>query len=112
MSCCVTFITYAERWHQILRTYEDQMAPGVLGVPKPGPDASTTASLENTSRSLSRLEDMFLQHMKLLIDELNLCSATETVQFLCLVVRLDYNLFYDAAIAKDRGRRQQRKKGE
>lgn len=55
---------------------------------------SGSLSIEAQERVLHRLEENFLYHMKLLIDALNYYSAIETVQFLCLVVRLDYNTFY------------------
>jgi gamma-tubulin complex component 2 len=44
--------------------------------------------------------------MKLLIEALNYYSAAETVQFLCLVVRLDYNQFYNHVTLSSGGHRQ------
>jgi len=55
---------------------------------------SGPVSLEQQEKTLHKFEDNFLYHIKLLIEALNFYSATETVQFLCLVVRLDYNLYY------------------
>jgi gamma-tubulin complex component 2 len=50
--------------------------------------------MEQAMKRLNEFEDGFVYHIKLLIDALNFYSATETVQYLCLVVRLDYNQFY------------------
>ncbi|KAG0174694.1 hypothetical protein DFQ28_007579 [Apophysomyces sp. BC1034] len=107
MNSCVIFVSHAERYAHLLRTFEEQTTPGVFNIPKNDPDAATVASIENASRTLTKIDGTFLYHMKLLIEALNHYSATETVQFLCLVVRLDYNQYYNDSITKDRNRRQQ-----
>ncbi|KAI8393950.1 Spc98 family-domain-containing protein [Radiomyces spectabilis] len=102
MNSCVLFAAHAQRFTQLLKKLEDQHTPNVFGIPKGGQgDPQTVSLIENTNRALSKLEETFLYHMKLLIEALNHFSAIETVQFLCLVVRLDYNLFYNTSISKE-----------
>ncbi|KAI9022773.1 Spc98 family-domain-containing protein [Phycomyces nitens] len=100
---CTYFTKLAEQFNEILNQLEDQQV-NVLGVPKGGVGAKSTlaASLENSNLTLAKIEDAFLFHIGLLIEALNYYSATETVQFLSLVVRIDYNLFYKANTGRDR----------
>lgn len=94
MTSCVVFATHTDRFVQLLKSMVEQQSPDEFGIPKGGLSdtaAAIQASFENTSRSLNKLEESFSYHMRLLIEALNYYSATETVQFLCLVVRLDYN---------------------
>ncbi|CEP11290.1 hypothetical protein [Parasitella parasitica] len=94
---CMSFTTQAEKYTNILAILQDGQTVDRFGVPIAGIHDSTWASFENINRALSKIEDSFLYHMKLLIDALNFYSAQETVQYLCLVVRLDYNQFYNNA---------------
>ncbi|KAI9314839.1 gamma-tubulin complex component protein [Dichotomocladium elegans] len=94
MTSCAIFATHTVRFTQLLKMLEDQQSPDTFGVPKGGVGeaaAAAKSSFESTDKSLKKLEDSFSYHMKLLIDALSYYSATETVQFLCLVVRLNYN---------------------
>lgn len=94
MSSCLKFASYTEKFSQILQSLEDQRS-GLFGMPKLGTDSiSNNTNFEAIQKSLSKMEEAFGYHMKLLIDALNYFSATETVQFLCLVARLDYNSFF------------------
>ncbi|CAO3595871.1 unnamed protein product [Absidia cylindrospora] len=94
MNSCVKFSHQAERYTQLIQTMENQRS-GLSRMPKQGLDSKTIeAHFETAQRSLNKLEEGVAYHMKLLINALNLYSATETVQFLCLVMRLDYNAFY------------------
>ncbi|KAI8642320.1 Spc98 family-domain-containing protein [Parasitella parasitica] len=94
---CMSFTTQAEKYTNILAILQDGQTIDRFGVPIAGVHDTTWASFENINRALSKIEDSFLYHMKLLIDALNFYSAQETVQYLCLVVRLDYNQFYNNA---------------
>lgn len=88
----MAFTTQAEKYTALLQALEDGQKLDRFGVSKMSD--STISLFESTNRALSKIEESFLYHMKLLIDALNFYSAQETVQFLCLVVRLDYNQFY------------------
>lgn len=98
ISSCVAFTTHAEKYNLLLKALEEEQKVDRYGVPKIS-DA-TTDLFESTNRTLSKIEESFLYHMKLLIDALNFYSAHDTVQFLCLVVRLDYNQFYNTKETK------------
>lgn len=93
----MTFTTQAEKYSNLLSVLEDGQSVDKFGVPKSGLHDTATALFDNANRSLSKIEDSFSYHMKLLIDALNFYSAQETIQYLCLVVRLDYNQFYNNA---------------
>ncbi|RUS24463.1 Spc98 family-domain-containing protein, partial [Jimgerdemannia flammicorona] len=104
MSTCVLLTLTTDRFTRLLTTLDAQLN-GTLSVRTAsvgsasgsvaGGSLGTGAlSMEIQERALHKIEENFLYHMKLLIDALNYYSATETVQFLCLVVRLDYNTFY------------------
>ncbi|GAN09739.1 spc97 like protein [Mucor ambiguus] len=97
ISSCMAFTTQAEKYSHLLNSLENSQTVDRFGVPISGLHDSAQAMYDIANRSLSRLEDSFLYHMKLLIDALNFYSAQETVQYLCLVVRLDYNQFYSNA---------------
>ncbi|KAI8341283.1 Spc98 family-domain-containing protein [Chlamydoabsidia padenii] len=90
MAYCVKFSHQAERYTQLLEAKQE------AGISKPGldPETNTNTQFESAQRLLTKMEETIRYHMKLLIDALNFYSATETVQFLCLVARLDYNTFY------------------
>ncbi|CAO3622233.1 unnamed protein product [Cunninghamella blakesleeana] len=97
MGSCMKFTSYTEKFSQILQSLEDQRS-GLFGMPKLGTNSiSNNSNFETIQKSLSKIEEAFGYHMKLLIDALNYFSATETVQFLCLVARLDYNSFFCAS---------------
>lgn len=95
---CRTFVTQAEKYTSLLEVLEQEQGIDQFGVPRAGLSDTSSSVFETTKRSLSKIEESFLYHMKLLIEALNYFSAAETVQFLCLVVRLDYNQFYNNAI--------------
>ncbi|CAO0801958.1 unnamed protein product [Mucor circinelloides] len=106
---CMAFTTQAEKYNHLLASLENSQTVDRFGVPISGLHESAQAMYDIANRSLSRLEDSFLYHMKLLIDALNFYSAQETVQYLCLVVRLDYNQFYsNAPMARDASSARQR----
>ncbi|KAL9547650.1 hypothetical protein MBANPS3_006068 [Mucor bainieri] len=108
-SSCMAFTMQAEKYSHILTTLENSQMVDRFGVPVSGLHDTAQAMYDTASRSLSRLEDSFLYHMKLLIDALNFYSAQETVQYLCLVVRLDYNQFYsNAPMTRDTSSARQR----
>ncbi|KAG1302272.1 hypothetical protein G6F64_011071 [Rhizopus arrhizus] len=93
---CVAFTTQAERYSSLLEQIEQEQRQSLFGMPRDGlGDTSSTILIENSQRALSKIEETFLYHMRLLMDALNFYSAAETTQFLCLVVRLDYNQFYN-----------------
>ncbi|CAG8475833.1 4583_t:CDS:10 [Paraglomus occultum] len=81
---CVLFANYTDKFRKSLMALKSQTDGNNSGA----------VSLEQQEKTLHKFEDNFLYHIKLLIEALNFYSATETVQFLCLVVRLDYNLYY------------------
>jgi gamma-tubulin complex component 2 len=92
----VAFTTQAERYSSLLEQIEQEQRQSLFGMPRDGlGDTSSTILIENSQRALSKIEETFLYHMRLLMDALNFYSAAETTQFLCLVVRLDYNQFYN-----------------
>jgi gamma-tubulin complex component 2 len=97
MQYCVTFTTQAEKYSSLLTVLEEEQAVDRFGIPKAGLVDTSLVLFENFNRSLAKIEESFLKYMKLLINTLNLHSGQETVQFLCLVVRLDYNQFYSNA---------------
>ncbi|KAF9435799.1 hypothetical protein BGZ76_005507 [Entomortierella beljakovae] len=90
MSTCIKFTNYTERFTRALTAMETQLDEEAA-VMAP---ANQTQQIEQAMRRLNEFDDGFTYHLKLLIEALNFYSATETVQFLCLVVRLDYNQFY------------------
>lgn len=91
MASCVKFSLQAERYTQLLEAKQKQQSM-LSGLPDAGPDSkSTNTQFEAVQRSLAKMEEGIRYHMKLLLDALNFFSATETVQFLCLVARLDFN---------------------
>ena len=79
----VLFCLYHEKFTKSLSTLELKVE-----------STSIPLQMDSIDRTLHKFEDNFFYHIKLLIEALNFYSATETVQFLCLVVRLDYNLYY------------------
>ena len=81
----VLFCLYHEKFTKSLSTLELQVESASTSIP---------LQMDSIDRTLHKFEDNFFYHIKLLIEALNFYSATETVQFLCLVVRLDYNLYY------------------
>ncbi|KAF9910919.1 hypothetical protein EC991_005093 [Linnemannia zychae] len=90
MSTCIKFASYTDRFTRALMAMENQLdAETAVMAP-----ANQIQLMEQAMKRLNELEDGFVYHIKLLIDALNFYSATETVQYLCLVVRLDYNQFY------------------
>ncbi|KAI7852825.1 Spc98 family-domain-containing protein [Circinella umbellata] len=97
MTSCTVFVAQTERFSQLLNTLVEQQSLDQFGIPKGGLSEAfnhTQSAFENAQRTLIKIEETFSYHMKLLIDALNYYSATETVQFLCLVVRLDYNQYH------------------
>ncbi|KAI8385733.1 gamma-tubulin complex component protein [Blakeslea trispora] len=99
MSSCIAFTTQAEKFTHVLTLLEKEKKPDQFGVPESSLQSDSSSTLyETTNGALSKIENSFLYHMKLLIDALNFYSTQETVQFLCLVVRLDYNQFYDNSV--------------
>ncbi|KAF9174729.1 hypothetical protein BGX20_010127 [Mortierella sp. AD010] len=90
MSTCIKFTNYTDRFTRALTAMETQLDDEATAMAP----SNQIQQIQQAIRRLSEFENGFTYHLKLLIDALNLYSATETVQFLCLVVRLDYNLFY------------------
>ncbi|KAF9333918.1 hypothetical protein BG006_002986 [Podila minutissima] len=90
MSTCIKFTNYTDKFTRALLAMETQLDPE-KAVMAP---ANQVQLIEQAIRRLNEFEDGFIYHLKLLIEALNFYSATESVQFLCLVVRLDYNQFY------------------
>ncbi|KFH71890.1 hypothetical protein MVEG_02184 [Podila verticillata NRRL 6337] len=90
MSTCIKFTNYTDKFTRALLAMETQLDPE-KAVMAP---ANQVQLIEQAMRRLNEFEDGFIYHLKLLIEALNFYSATESVQFLCLVVRLDYNQFY------------------
>ncbi|KAF9181835.1 hypothetical protein BGZ50_005300 [Haplosporangium sp. Z 11] len=90
MSMCIKFSNYTDRFTRALAAMENQLNDETAAIAP----ASQVQQIEQAMRRLNEYEDLFVYHLKLLIEALNFYSATETVQFLCLVVRLDYNQFY------------------
>ncbi|KAI1316726.1 hypothetical protein EDD11_009542 [Mortierella claussenii] len=93
MSTCIKFTNYTDRFARALSAMERIETQSGSGLVATAP-AIQVQQIEQAMRRLNEFEDVFVYHLKLLIDALNFYSATETVQFLCLVVRLDYNQFY------------------
>lgn len=99
----MTFATQAEKYTGILQALEEEQKIGRFGVPNAGLSESVAANrFESSVRLLTKMEESFSYHMKLLIEALNYYSAAETVEFLCLVVRLDYNQFYSNIVTRER----------
>ncbi|KAG0091455.1 hypothetical protein BGZ92_000657 [Podila epicladia] len=90
MSTCIRFTNYTDKFTRALLAMETQLDPE-KAVMAP---VNQVQLIEQAIRRLNEFEDGFIYHLKLLIEALNFYSATESVQFLCLVVRLDYNQFY------------------
>ncbi|KAI9245069.1 Spc98 family-domain-containing protein [Sporodiniella umbellata] len=85
---CVAFTVQAEKYSSLLEQMEEERKSTMFGVPREGLGDSipTAALIENSQRAISKLEETFLYHMRLLVDALNFFSATETTQFPCLVM--------------------------
>ncbi|ORE20229.1 hypothetical protein BCV71DRAFT_89003 [Rhizopus microsporus] len=95
IKACIKFTTLAEKFNRVLNQLEEEQSQDVFGMPKVGlKDTPTTIVFENSQRRLGEIEHAFVYHMNLLIEELHL-RTTEETQFLCLLVRLDYNQFYN-----------------
>lgn len=90
MLTCTKFAKYTESFTGAVKVMNTVMDESMGGMMPP----SQTEKIQKAIRRLNEFEDGFIYHMKILIDALNHFSATETVRFLCLVVRLDYNQFY------------------
>ncbi|KAF9899436.1 hypothetical protein BX616_003034, partial [Lobosporangium transversale] len=90
MSTCIKFTNYTDRFTRALMSMEIQLDPERAATAP----SNQGQQIEQAMKRLNEFEDSFVYHLKLLIDALNFYSASETVQFLCLVVRLDYNQFY------------------
>ncbi|KAF9978542.1 hypothetical protein BGZ73_001961 [Actinomortierella ambigua] len=90
ISTCIKFANYTEKFTRALSAMEIQLDDEAASKAPP----SQTQLIEQAMRRLNEFEDGFLYHIKLLMEALHFYSATETVQFLCLVVRLDFNQFY------------------
>ncbi|KAI9279674.1 gamma-tubulin complex component protein [Umbelopsis sp. AD052] len=108
MTTCVLFANYTDKFTHALTVLEKQYSSEKFGVGSGKFGNTSGITLESQSRSLHKIEENFSYHMKLLIDALNYYSATETLQFLCLVVRLDYNSYY----GKDQNKERSRYEGE
>ncbi|KAG9300602.1 hypothetical protein G9A89_005202 [Geosiphon pyriformis] len=89
---CVLFANYTDKFAKSLISLQALVNPSNTSVSNS--NTSLSSALEQHDKTLHKFEDNFLYHIRLLIDALNFYSATETVQFLCLVVRLDYNQYY------------------
>ncbi|KAF9921599.1 hypothetical protein FBU30_008353 [Linnemannia zychae] len=89
MSTCIKFTNYTDKFTRALIAMESQLETTTMAAP-----ANQIQQIEQAMKRLNEFEDSFTYHIKLLIEALNFYSATEAVQYLCLVVRLDYNQFY------------------
>lgn len=98
----MTFATQAEKYTGLLQSLEEEQKIGRFGVPNAGLSEGAANRFESSARLLTKMEESFSYHMKLLIEALNYYSAAETVEFLCLVVRLDYNQFYSSIVTRER----------
>ncbi|KAF9366693.1 hypothetical protein BGX34_010368 [Mortierella sp. NVP85] len=90
MSTCTRFAKCAETYTSIVMSMNAALDDETADMVTPG----QKEEIQKAMTLLNKLEEGFIHHMKFLIEALNLYSATETVRFLCLVVRLDYNQFY------------------
>lgn len=90
MSTCIKFTNYTDRFTRALMAMENQLDEETAAMAP----SNQVQQIEQAMKRLNEFEDGFIYHIKLLIEALNFYSATETVQYLCLVVRLDYNQFY------------------
>jgi gamma-tubulin complex component 2 len=54
----------------------------------------TSERLVQLDRALTKVENSWAYHVRLMIDSLKLFSSTEASQFLVLMNRLDFNGFY------------------
>ncbi|KAF8943777.1 hypothetical protein BGZ47_005073 [Haplosporangium gracile] len=90
MSTCIKFTNYTDRFTRALMAMENQLDEETAAKAP----SNQVQQIEQAMKRLNEFEDGFIYHIKLLIEALNFYSATETVQYLCLVVRLDYNQFY------------------
>lgn len=97
---CLQFAAQAENYTELLTHLEQEQRIGRFGLPNAGITETSSSVFESSMRMLQKMEDAFLYHMSLLIEALNYYSAAETVQFLCLVVRLDYNQFYNNNVTR------------
>ncbi|KAI9486037.1 MAG: gamma-tubulin complex component protein [Benjaminiella poitrasii] len=108
---CLAFTAQAEKYNDLLIVLEEGQAKDRYGVPIAGLNDTSHQLFDSSSKALSKIEESFLYHMKLLIDALNFYSAQETVQFLCLVIQLDYNQFYyHTSISKEQSRSSSRQR--
>ena len=90
MTQCNKFAAYTDRFTRALMAMESQLVEeSATMVPQ-----AQVQSIEQAMRRLNEFEQQFVYHLQLLIQALSFFSATETTQFLCLIVRLDYNQFY------------------
>ncbi|KAF9987740.1 hypothetical protein BGZ65_002119 [Modicella reniformis] len=95
MAGCIRFAKYTDTCTAAVKTMNDLALKDYLGEAKVAmAPPSQVEKIQKAMQRLNEYETGFVYHMKLLIEALNLFSATETVRFLCLVVRLDYNQFY------------------
>ncbi|KAI8361191.1 Spc98 family-domain-containing protein [Mortierella sp. GBAus27b] len=90
MSTCIRFAKYSETFTGAVNAMNATMEESMDKAVPP----SQTEKIQKAMQRLNEFEDGFIYHMKFLIEALNLFGATETVRFVCLVVRLDYNQFY------------------
>ncbi|KAF9084684.1 hypothetical protein BGX23_010317 [Mortierella sp. AD031] len=90
MSTCIKFANYTDRFTRALMAMENQLDEETVTMAP----ANQVQQIEQAMKRLNEFEDGFIYHLKLLLEALHFYSATETVQYLCLVVRLDYNQFY------------------
>ncbi|KAG0044239.1 hypothetical protein BGZ83_010512 [Gryganskiella cystojenkinii] len=90
MNQCIKFAAYTDRFTRALIAMEAQLEEESATLVPP----TQVQSIEQAMRRLNEFEQQFVYHLQLLIQALSFFSATETTQFLCLIVRLDYNQFY------------------
>jgi len=90
MNQCIKFAAYTDRFTRAIVAMEAQLEEEAETLTLP----PQVQSIEQAMRRLNEFEQQFVYHVQLLIQALSFFSATETVQFLCLIVRLDYNQFY------------------
>ena len=95
------FAGLTEKYTRLLEALEEEQRVGPSGLPGLGREAAKR--FNSSCDALTKLEETFAHHMKLLIEALHYHSAAESVEFLCLVVRLDYNQFYDGNLVNERG---------
>jgi gamma-tubulin complex component 2 len=88
MTACGMYASYTQSLSRSLVAADPDLSTPGTASPDPNGVAYDPARLEKMSDNLSKYEENFSRHLKILLDVLNYYAATETVRFLGLCARL------------------------